>query len=434
MSVRPRVVVLRGHHANIGELRPWELLQDRFEIEVVTTARADQQIDGLRVPWKTARTRRDRLPRGRLGTLATHLVGDAYLDIDALVREAAIVHTAELGPWFAAQPARLRQRYGFRLVTTVWETIPFRSTFRTARAAANRRILLSETDLFLPTTERARRCLLLEGAAPERIRVVEPGIDVERFATGTAPAGEGHLVVSPGRLVWEKGHYDVIRALAAIGGDARLLIVGSGPERGRLLRYADDLGLRDRVEIRPVPYDEMPSVFAAASCVVLASLPTKNWEEQFGLVLAEALAAGAPVLASSSGAIPEVLHGSGAPLFTPGRLARARRPSRRRTACSAAAGASRVPGRGRAAILDAGRSRAARSGLRAGSTKLDGRVERRSWISSRPCSTGSGGCRARARSLERRRRCGREERSRSRRARQPARSSSRTTSSVSKTW
>ena len=98
------------------------------------------------------------------------------------MRGAAIVHTAELGPWFAAQPARLRRSYGFRLVTTVWETIPFRSTFRTARAAANRRALLAETDLFLPTTERARRCLLLEGAAPERIQVVEPGIDVERFA------------------------------------------------------------------------------------------------------------------------------------------------------------------------------------------------------------------------------------------------------------
>ena len=318
MTERPRVVVLRGHHANIGELRPWELLLDRFEIEIVTTARADQQLEGLQVPWTTARTRRDRLPRGRLGTLSTQLVGDAYLDTEALVRGAAIVHTAELGPWFAAQPARLRQSHGFRLVTTVWETIPFRSTFRTARAASNRLALLAETDLFLPTTERARRCLLLEGAAPERIQVVEPGIDVERFAGGSAPAGEGHLVVSPGRLVWEKGHYDVIRALATSGGDARLLIVGSGPERSRLLRYADDLGLADRVEIRSVPYDEMPAVFARASCVVLASLPIPTWEEQFGLVLAEALAAGASVVASSSGAIPEVLRGSGAPLFTPG--------------------------------------------------------------------------------------------------------------------
>ena len=318
MSARPRVVVLRGHHANVGELRPWELLLDRFDIEVVTTARADQGLDGLRVPWTTAATRRARLPRGRLGTLATHAVGDAYLDVESLVRGAAIVHTAELGPWFAAQPARLRRRLGFRLLVTVWETIPFRSTFRTARAAVNRRSVLEAADLFLPTTERARRCLQLEGVELARTQVVEPGIDVERFATGPARAAERYVIVSPGRLVWEKGHYDVIRALACLGGDARLVIVGAGPERRRLLRYADDLGLAGRVEIRTVPYDEMPSVFAAASCVVLASLPLPTWEEQFGLVLAEALASGAHIVASSSGAIPEVLHGSGAPLFAPG--------------------------------------------------------------------------------------------------------------------
>ena len=328
---RPRVVVLRGHHANIGELRPWEHLLDRFDVEIVTTARADQSIEGLGVPWRSAATRRARLPRGRFGTLATHAVGDSYLDLETLVRGAAIVHTAELGPWFAAQPARLRRRNGFRLVVTVWETIPSRSTFRTARAAANRRAVLAETDLFLPTTGRARRCLLLEGAPDERIQVVEPGIDAERFAAASAraaselrvserrsPSREQHLIVSPGRLVWEKGHYDVLRALRAIGGDARLVIVGAGPERQRLLRYADDLGLGGRVDVRAVPYDEMPSVFAAASCVVLASLPTPTWEEQFGLVLAEALAAGAPIVASSSGAIPEVLGGSGAPLFAPG--------------------------------------------------------------------------------------------------------------------
>jgi len=318
VSERPRVVVLRGHHANLGELRPWELLFDRFDVEVVTTARADQGLEGLRLPSRTAATRRAWLPRGRLGTLATHAVGDAYTDLEPLLRGSAIVHTAELGPWFAVQPARLRRRLGFRLVVTVWETIPLRSTFRTSRAAANRRVVLAETDLFLPTTQRARRCLLLEGVDPGRIQVVEPGIDVERFASEPKDRAERHLIVSPGRLVWEKGHYDVIRAVAALGRDVHLLIVGAGPERARLLRYADDLGLGDRVEIRAVPYDEMPSVFASASCVVLASLPVPSWEEQFGLVLAEALAAGAPVIASSSGAIPEVLRGSGAPLFPPG--------------------------------------------------------------------------------------------------------------------
>ena len=108
----------------------------------------------------------------------------------------------------------------------------------------------------------------------------------------------------------------------------------------------------------------MPSVFAGASCVVLASLPTKTWEEQFGLVLAEALAAGAPVIASSSGAIPEVLEGSGAPLFTPGRLARARAPARGRPARGTSGRARRLSGRGRPAVLDAGGRRKARVCLR----------------------------------------------------------------------
>jgi glycosyltransferase involved in cell wall biosynthesis len=117
--------------------------------------------------------------------------------------------------------------------------------------------------------------------------------------------------------VWEKGHYDVLRALAALRDPPRALLVGDGPERERLLAYASELGLGSRVEIRAVPYAEMPSVFGAASCVVLGSLPTPHWEEQFGMVLAEAMAARVPVLASSSGAIPEVL-GPGAHLFAPG--------------------------------------------------------------------------------------------------------------------
>jgi glycosyltransferase involved in cell wall biosynthesis len=73
----------------------------------------------------------------------------------------------------------------------------------------------------------------------------------------------------------------------------------------------------------------MPGAFASASCMVLASLPSATtqlhpfdtprtfWEEQFGMVLAEAMAAGLDILASANGAIPEVLAGQGT-LFAPG--------------------------------------------------------------------------------------------------------------------
>jgi glycosyltransferase involved in cell wall biosynthesis len=314
---RPRVVLLRGHNANPWDLRPWERLREEFDVRVLVTGSNVFDLEDLDLPVIRARARRDRLPRGRFGDLASRVPGDGYVDLEHHLADADIVHSAELGVWFSGQPARLKERLGFRLVLTVWETIPFRDTFRAARGRAYRRDALEHADLFLAATERASRCLLLEGADAARIEVSYPGVDVERFA-GVAPvAAEEPLVVSPGRLVWEKGHYDVLRALAALDRPPRLLIVGAGPERARLLRYADELGLGGRVEIRSVPYAEMPSVFARASCVVLASLPTPGWEEQFGMVLAEALAAGAPVVASSSGAIPEVL-GPGAQLFAPG--------------------------------------------------------------------------------------------------------------------
>jgi glycosyltransferase involved in cell wall biosynthesis len=130
------------------------------------------------------------------------------------------------------------------------------------------------------------------------------------------------VLLSAGRLVWEKGHQDLIRALAVLRrrgrADAHVVIVGTGPERDRLRAYADELGVGDAVELRgAVPYDEMPALYARASCLVLASMPTMHWEEQFGMVLAEAMAAHVPVIAAASGAIPEVAGGM-ATLFAAG--------------------------------------------------------------------------------------------------------------------
>jgi glycosyltransferase involved in cell wall biosynthesis len=126
--------------------------------------------------------------------------------------------------------------------------------------------------------------------------------------------------------VWEKGHQDVLRAVALlrrglVNGErtsVRVCILGAGPEESRLRAYARELGIADAVDFRGfVAYDQMPATYAEAACVVLASLATWSWEEQFGMVLAEAMAAGVPIVASSSGAIPEVTAGR-ARYFSPG--------------------------------------------------------------------------------------------------------------------
>jgi glycosyltransferase involved in cell wall biosynthesis len=337
----PSVLIVRGHLSSPWELRPWLELPDRYEVSCLLTGSNRYGVpEGLRtVP---VRTLRDLLPRGPLGELPAVVLGDRYLSADEAFAEADIVHGAELSFWFAADAARRRRQQGFRLVQTVWETLPLLFAYRNRHARRFREQVLAETDLFLPATERAALALQLEGVPPRRMVVCPPGIDTERFSTPPVPqASTVHTIVSPGRLVWEKGHQDALRALALLhrgivrtpAGEIvrpRLLIVGAGPEESRLRAHAADLGLSGAVEIRSVPYEEMPRVFAQASAMVLASqssataalhpfdIPHAFWEEQFGLVLAEAMAAGLAIVTTTSGAIPEVVRGAPVELVAPG--------------------------------------------------------------------------------------------------------------------
>ena len=314
---RPRVVVLRGHNVNVWDLRPLERLTGEYDVSVLLTGSNLHQVEGLGLPIVPARTPRDSLPAGRAAGAAAYALGERYLGLRDQLAGADVVHAAEIGTWFSAQAAKLKRELGFRLVLTAWETIAWRDAYRWPRERGYRRAVLPVVDLCLATTERARDALLLEGVPADRVEVAPPGIDLARFAA--AERGGGGYVLSAGRLVWEKGHQDVLRAFALLREtrpDLRLLIVGDGPERGRLESYARELGVA--AEFRAtVPYDEMPALYAGAEALVLASLPTKGWEEQFGMVLIEAMACGTPVVACASGAIPEVLGGAGT-LVEPG--------------------------------------------------------------------------------------------------------------------
>ncbi|HEY1689723.1 MAG TPA: glycosyltransferase family 4 protein [Solirubrobacteraceae bacterium] len=336
-----QVLVVRGHQATPWELRPWLELPARYEVSLLVT-RSNRFALEQGMPLVRGRALRDLLPRGLAGDLGALALGDRYLSVEDHFRAAEIVHAEELSYWFAAEAAKRKRTHGFRLVQTVWETLPLNDSYRNRHAQRYRKLVLAETDLFLAATERAALALQLEGVEEGRIVVCPPGIDVGRFALppATSQVGE-HVIVAPGRLVWEKGHHDVLRALAALhrgivrpsGGEIakpKLMIVGSGPERDRLQSYAAELGISHAVKFDSVPYKRMPAVFAEASAMVLASqssataalhpfgVPHAFWEEQFGLVLAEAMAAGLAIVATTNGAIPEVLAGTDAELVAPG--------------------------------------------------------------------------------------------------------------------
>lgn len=144
------------------------------------------------------------------------------------------------------------------------------------------------------------------------------GVDARYIAPRPAEAqraslGLGGCVVGYlGRLVPEKGVDVLLRAVQACPAPVSVLIVGDGPEKARLQALAAQLALGDRCRFLPaVPYDEVPNYLSALDMLVLPSRTTPRWKEQFGRVLAEAMACRVAVIGAESGAIPEVIHDAG---------------------------------------------------------------------------------------------------------------------------
>lgn len=158
---------------------------------------------------------------------------------------------------------------------------------------------------------------LYEPAYPGRVRLVPFALDLARFIPADAarrpPASPAGLQVGyVGRLLAMKGLDTVIDALAGLGPEFQLTLLGSGPARAELEARAAAAGLGGRVRFEAaIPSDEVPARLRNFDALVLPSRTTPRWKEQFGRVLVEAMASGVPVIGSSSGAIPEVLGDAG---------------------------------------------------------------------------------------------------------------------------
>ncbi len=115
-----------------------------------------------------------------------------------------------------------------------------------------------------------------------------------------------------GRLVPEKGVASLLQSLGQLSGDWQGLIVGRGPQKSELEAMAQQLGIAERLRwIDTVAYQDTPKYYNALDVCVLPSLTAPRWKEQFGRVLAEAMACKVPVVGSDSGSIPEVIGDAG---------------------------------------------------------------------------------------------------------------------------
>jgi glycosyltransferase involved in cell wall biosynthesis len=145
--------------------------------------------------------------------------------------------------------------------------------------------------------------------APSKIDVVPEPIDLADWRRRFAAAPARHptpTVLSVARMYPRKRLLDLLEAARLLRSripEARVRIVGDGPESGPLRARAATLGLEGMVTfLGDVPRGTLAVEYARAHCFCLPTV-----QEGFGIVFLEAMAAGLPVVGCRAAAVPEVV-------------------------------------------------------------------------------------------------------------------------------
>lgn len=226
-----------------------------------------------------------------------------------------ILHAHQYAPFFYCTAGRLPRARPAVVFTEHGRHHP--DYPRRRRMLANR-VLLLRRDRVVAVGEAVRRALIRnEGFAGDRVEVIYNGIPLERFEDGLAEAGRAAVradigvdpddlvVIQVARLDYLKDHITAIGAIERVAGRcprARLVLVGEGPERGRIEDLVRQRSLGANVRLLGARRD-VPRLLAASDIVLLTSI-----SEGIPLTLIEGMAAGRPVVATRVGGVPEVVE------------------------------------------------------------------------------------------------------------------------------
>lgn len=188
------------------------------------------------------------------------------------------------------------------------------------------RLAAQTHDFSISGNQACRKIMLRYGAKPETNRVAaQLGVETQEFRPADRQEKaqlrrnlslpeKGFLIGFCGRLTDSKGLPELLASVKALRlilpeVNLQLAMLGHGDRQGDLeVMQKENAWLH---LLPPRPHREVAAFMRCLDMFVLASKPVPSgpglWEEQFGHVLIEAMAAGVPTLGSSSGAIPEVI-------------------------------------------------------------------------------------------------------------------------------
>lgn len=197
---------------------------------------------------------------------------------------------------------------GLALVATA-HNWPGKSLKLRLYAAFDRRLLL-KFDHVCAVSKSVKDILESSGLPSSKVTLIENGIDIAQLSNGQPVLREelglthGPVIGFVGRIAKEKGLASLLACLSDILSrfrDAKVVLVGEGPDQEDLLRFARELHVEQHVVFLGKRID-MANVYASFDVFVLPSLG-----EGMPLAVLEAMAAGRPVVATRVGAIPTIV-------------------------------------------------------------------------------------------------------------------------------
>lgn len=164
---------------------------------------------------------------------------------------------------------------------------------------------LDQFDRVVCVSDYMRKDVAARGFPEDRLLTIYNGVEIP-----DAPCKDGDYILSLGRLVRLKGLDALVRAMQHT--KCQLRICGEGPERRNLERLSQHLGLTDRIDFMGwISEEEKHRMLCECRMFVIPSL-----HEAYGMVAAEAMSYGKPVISSNTGGLPEVVGDAGI-LFPP---------------------------------------------------------------------------------------------------------------------
>jgi glycogen(starch) synthase len=274
------------------------------------TLPGEEQIDGIPVYRK-----RFRVPEPRPRHLAGWAIGTAatrrgiLAALNAHRTDVLHVQCVSSNGYYALHAAR---RTGLPLVVTMQGELSMDANGAYQRSAflrATWRTLLDRAGLVTGCSQQVIDEAVRVYGPPlrDKARVIPNGVDLNAVRAAEPERRPRPYVLGIGRFVRQKGFDLLIDGFARIAADhpnLDLVLAGDGQERGSLVRQATGSQFAERIEfLGGVPAPRAFALLRGASAFVLASR-----HEPQGIVILEAMAAGAPVLAAAVGGVPEIVR------------------------------------------------------------------------------------------------------------------------------